>query len=68
MTYTHATTVIQTRIAQEDKKMADSICEQLGLSLNDALRIFVRNIINTRSIPLNLSLSKTNEREPDAEE
>ncbi len=63
---TNATTIIQTRVPASDKKAADSICQQLGLSLNDALRMFVKAVVNTQSIPLNLTTTQT--RQPDAQE
>lgn len=62
------TTIIQTRVATEDKKKAEDICRQLGLSLNDALRMVVRTIVNTQSIPAKLNLQTSNERLPDPQE
>ena len=61
------TTVIQTRIPLFDKEMAEKICEYYGLTLNEAIRLMVKSIVNTNSIPVNLSL-KSNERLPDAVE
>ena len=61
----NTTTVIQTRIPLIDKEMAEKICEYYGLSLNEAIRLMVKSIVNTHSIPVNLSL-KSNERLPDA--
>jgi addiction module RelB/DinJ family antitoxin len=63
----NTTTVIQTRIPLIDKEMAEKICEYYGLSLNEAIRLMVKSIVNTNSIPVNLSL-KSNERLPDASE
>jgi addiction module RelB/DinJ family antitoxin len=65
---TSATTVIQTRISKTDKDLAELVCSRLGLSLNDAYRLFTRSIINTRSIPLDLSLPSDLTRDPTPEE
>jgi addiction module RelB/DinJ family antitoxin len=65
---TTATTVIQTRISKTDKDLAELVCSRLGLSLNDAYRLFTRSIINTRSIPLDLSLPGNDFRDPKPDE
>jgi addiction module RelB/DinJ family antitoxin len=62
------TTIIQTRISKNDKYLAELVCDRLGLSLNDAYRLFTRSIINTRSIPLDLSLPIEISREPTTQE
>jgi len=64
---TNATTVIQTRIPMQDRDMAERICAHFGLTLNEAIRLMVKSIVNTNSIPVNLSMTP-NERLPDAQE
>lgn len=54
-------TVVQTRVLKTDKEQADEICSQLGLSLNDALRMVIRQIVNTNSIPVKLTIDNMNE-------
>lgn len=43
--------MIQTRIDAESKKQAEEILAKLGMSLNDAVRIFVSQVIMTRGLP-----------------
>ena len=60
------TTVIQTRISKSDKDKIDLICDQVGLTFNDVIRIIAKQIVNTNSIQLDLNIpSLINEREPD---
>ena len=51
-----SSTVIQTRISQDDRTQAEIISNQLGLSLNDVFRMVVKSIIINRAIPVNLTL------------
>ena len=51
-----SSTVIQTRISQDDRTQAEAISNQLGLSLNDVFRMVVKSIIINRAIPVNLAL------------
>ena len=44
-------TMIQTRVDNESKKLAEEILNQLGMSLNDAVRIFISQVIMTRGLP-----------------
>jgi addiction module RelB/DinJ family antitoxin len=60
------TTVIQTRISKSDKEKIDLICDQVGLTFNDVIRIIAKQIVNTNSIQLDLNIpSLIDEREPD---
>jgi addiction module RelB/DinJ family antitoxin len=65
---TAETTIIQTRISKNDKYLAELVCDRLGLSLNDAFRLFTRSIINTRSVPLDLTLPADISRDPTVQE
>jgi addiction module RelB/DinJ family antitoxin len=63
------TTVIQTRISKSDKEKIDLVCDQVGLTFNDVIRIIAKQIVNTNSIQLDLNIpSLINEREPDESE
>jgi DNA-damage-inducible protein J len=44
-------TVIQARIDIESKKQAENILSKLGISLNDAVRMLVKQIIQNRALP-----------------
>ena len=44
-------TVIQARVDAESKKKAESILKQLGITLNDAVRMLVNQIIHSRALP-----------------
>ena len=44
-------TVIQARVDAESKKQAESILEQMGMTLNDAVRMLVKQIIHSRALP-----------------
>jgi|APGre2960657423_1045063.scaffolds.fasta_scaffold45923_3 DNA-damage-inducible protein J len=45
------TTTIQIRIDQATKKEAQKIFEDVGLDISSAVKVFFRQVINTRSIP-----------------
>lgn len=44
-------TVIQARVDAESKKQAEHILKQLGITLNDAVRMLVNQIIHSRALP-----------------
>lgn len=44
-------TVIQARVDAESKKQAEFILKQLGMTLNDAVRMLVNQIIHSRALP-----------------
>ncbi len=44
-------TVIQARVDAESKKQAEYILKQLGMTLNDAVRMLVNQIIHSRALP-----------------
>lgn len=44
-------TVIQARVDAESKKQAEQILKQLGITLNDAVRMLVNQIIHSRALP-----------------
>lgn len=44
-------TVIQARVDAESKKQAERILKQLGITLNDAVRMLVNQIIHSRALP-----------------
>lgn len=51
-------TVIQTRIDQQTKEKAEVIFNQLGLSLSDAIRMFLSQSIINRGLPFQPKLGK----------
>lgn len=44
-------TVVQTRIDAKTKKEAELILKQLGLSLNDGIRMFISQVTLNKGIP-----------------
>ena len=44
-------TVIQARVDAESKKQAENILAQMGMTLNDAVRMLVKQIIHSRALP-----------------
>jgi DNA-damage-inducible protein J len=49
-------TVIQARIDTASKKEAEAILNQMGMSLNDGIRVFIRQVIHQRALPFRPSL------------
>lgn len=43
--------MIQTRVDAESKKQAEEILNRLGMSLNDAVRIFISQVVMARGLP-----------------
>lgn len=50
------TTVIQTRIDDKSKTEAEEILRQMGMSLNDGIRIFICQVINDKALPFRPAL------------
>ena len=50
------TSVIQTRISKSDKERVEYICDQVGLTFNDVIRIIAKQIINAGSIQVSFSI------------
>ena len=60
------TAVIQTRISKSDKERVEYICDQVGLTFNDVIRIIAKQIVNSSSVKAGVDIPKIlNEREPD---
>lgn len=51
-------TVIQTRIDTKTKEKAEAILGQLGISLNDGIRMFINQVNLNRGIPFTPALPK----------
>lgn len=49
-------TTIQTRIDDKSKKQAERIFNQLGITLNDGIRLFVRQVIHQKALPFQPTL------------
>lgn len=44
-------TIIQARIDADSKKEAEVILNQMGMSLNEGIRVFIRQVVNDRALP-----------------
>lgn len=53
--------MIQTRVDAESKKQAEEILNKLGMTLNDAVRIFVSQVVMTRGLPFQPKLPSEDE-------
>lgn len=51
-------TTLQIRIDEETKDQAKQILGELGLDMSSAIKLFLRNIIITESVPLELRSEK----------
>jgi DNA-damage-inducible protein J len=51
-------TTLQIRIDEKTKKQAQKILSEMGLDMSSAIKIFLKNIIITESIPLELRSEK----------
>lgn len=49
--------MINIRMNTEEKDSFESICEQLGLSITAAFKIFAKKVIREKRIPFDLSLN-----------
>lgn len=49
-------TTIQARIDEASKKEAEFILNQMGMSLNEGIRVFIRQVIHNRALPFRPSL------------
>lgn len=54
-------TVIQARVDAKSKKQAEEILKQLGITLNDAVRMLVNQIIHSRALPFQPKLPTEDE-------
>ncbi|MCC7196802.1 type II toxin-antitoxin system RelB/DinJ family antitoxin [Candidatus Peregrinibacteria bacterium] len=52
---------LQIRISDDDKKAADSVLEQIGIDMPTAIRLYLKKIVVTKSIPFELSIPKSEE-------
>lgn len=50
-------TTIQARIDAASKKEAEAILNQMGMSLNEGIRVFIRQVIHHRALPFQPSLA-----------
>ncbi|MBQ0215738.1 type II toxin-antitoxin system RelB/DinJ family antitoxin [Alcaligenes faecalis] len=53
--------VVRARISSEVKAEAAAVLAEMGLSLSDAIRIFLMKIANEKSIPFEMALTKNPE-------
>lgn len=53
-----ATSVMQFRVDDELKAQASAICENLGIDLPTALRMFMKRTVMVNGIPFNMTLPK----------
>ncbi len=57
-----ATSVMQFRVDDELKAQAAEVCENLGIDLPTALRMFMKRTVLVNGIPFNMTLPKTDYR------
>jgi DNA-damage-inducible protein J len=50
------TAVITTRIEPEDKQEAEAILEQLGLTMSQAISIYIKQLILRRGLPFTVNI------------
>lgn len=55
-----AQTNVNIRIDENDKKLFDEICGQLGMTMSTAFNIFAKAVIRQGGIPFELSLDSPN--------
>ena len=53
------------RVDAELKAQAEEILDQLGMSLNGTINMFLKQIVREKRVPLNLSLNNEKEHSPD---
>ena len=51
-----AQTMVNFRMDTEEKETFEDICEQLGLTISTAFKIFVKKVIREQRIPFDLTL------------
>lgn len=54
-------TTINIKVDENDKREFNAICEKLGLSMSEAINIFIKAVIRERGIPFELKLPKPND-------
>lgn len=59
MSNTSKTKLIQARLDANLVEEAKAILEEIGLSLNDAIKVFLKKVVNDQEIPFDLSTRKT---------
>ena len=51
-----AQTMINFRMDAEEKNLFEDVCEQLGLTITTAFKMFAKKVVRERRIPFDLSL------------
>lgn len=51
-----ATTMVNFRLDEEDKKGMEMVCEEIGLSMSAAFTIFAKKVRREKRIPFDLSI------------
>ena len=59
-----ATIDIRLRVHKELKTDAEAIFKQMGMTMSEAMRIFLSQCINSGGLPFNWTLDKTIPRSP----
>ena len=52
-----AQTAMTIRIDEQDKVQFTQLCSEFGMSVNTAINIFIKKVINVGAIPFNIGLS-----------
>lgn len=55
-----ATSLLTTRIDKDIKHQFQNVCEQIGLSSSQAIKLFTIAVINSNSIPFELKTAQPN--------
>ncbi|WP_405379243.1 type II toxin-antitoxin system RelB/DinJ family antitoxin [Phascolarctobacterium sp.] len=58
-----ATTMVQVRVDSELRKQAAEICDNLGIDLPTAIRIFMKRTVMENGIPFSMKLPKVSAQE-----
>ncbi len=51
---------VNIRIDENDKRLFDEICSQLGMTMSTAFNIFAKAVIRSGGIPFELNISRPN--------
>ncbi len=55
-----AQTSLNIRIDEDDKRLFDAVCGQLGMSMSTAFNIFAKAVIRRQGFPFELNLDQPN--------
>lgn len=59
-----ATTAITVRLDAEKKKKFDELCQEIGMSANTAINIFVNQMVRSKSLPFMVTVETDKKEDP----